>query len=930
MATAEEQKKRIAYNKIKNGSEPITYSDCMLAVQYKSNIIGSIPIEYKTDEIYKRLFDVAPRILKYIANASAELCEYAIEKQPSVIKDIKDISVLGFEIFEKIVKSNWRNLKYVPKNRITQRLCECAYASSWKAFQYFPDKYKTAELCVQCVKKNWTMLKYVPDHLKTEEVCLLAVEKNYEALSFVPQSILSDELCIKCIKKNWASIRLIPLDFKTPEFYKAILGLVSFSKACREWLISDEMYCTLSERDYVKFIDLKKYVFALDYSDIDYDTLRLERKLYLRKTIHSSFDRETNLFTVNESYFKVKKTCQFEKFEDFYLYLEGNLNGSNLTEYDFEGVDISLYNLEGAYLCSRLLMERGQYNGDFYNSSIVRFSEEVSLLPVLSNETIEAGVITHAEIYSEKLNSYDRKIYYITDIHLNHRLIERFPNYATYDEIRFFIQKYVRKMLNTAHDKRYDDYLLIGGDVSFCFDISRIFYQELCNHWNPSNIVVVLGNHELWDFNRFGVKTTDNSLEVIIRQYGMLFNELGITFLQNALLIKKHFSSTILTEKDILNQSAEELRAIALDSNLIIYGGIGFSAYNAGFNATHGIYRQAITSIQNDLKYTRRSEIVYNKLCEVFPEDKLIVLSHMPLKDWTRCELVPNWIYVNGHTHNNHYIQSDVCTVYADNQMGYKSKSIGLKYFKTSVHYDIFKYYSDGIYRITKAQYMDFNNGNGTRCTFNSDVDYIVMLKRQGLYLFLLEDNDNSKLYLLNGGVRNRLKITEVNYYYDKMIQYADYIKMGIKKYNEALKSISEVVEKIGGTGTIHGCIVDIDFYNHIYLNPYDGTISAYYSPWFGSRCEYPTIEQLLDRHLPQLYANYNNLIGTISSLAVMSSIDISSSEATYIFDTTQYKPSNLIKRLQYITESNVIRIWNDEIISDLERYISDSTKLIT
>ena len=121
---------------------------------------------------------------------------------------------------------------------------------------------------------------------------------------------------------------------------------------------------------------------------------------------------------------------------------------------------------------------------------------------------------------------------------------------------------------------------------------------------------------------------------------------------------------------------------------------------------------------------------------------------------------------------------------------------------------------------------------------------------------------------------------------------------MSIKKYNEALKNISKVVEKIGGTGTIHGCIVDIDFYNHIYLNPYDGTISAYYSPWFGSRYEYPTIEQLLDKHLPQLYANYKKLIGTTPGLVVMSGIDISSSEVTHIFDTTQYKPSKLIQKM--------------------------------
>ena len=171
------------------------------------------------------------------------------------------------------------------------------------------------------------------------------------------------------------------------------------------------------------------------------------------------------------------------------------------------------------------------------------------------------------------------------------------------------------------------------------------------------------------------------------------------------------------------------MRSLTLDSNLVIFGGIGFSAYNANFNATQGIYRNAITSLQMDLQYTQQSELVYNKLCEAFFEDKIIILSHMPPKDWSQRDLVANWIYVNGHTHSNYYIQSDECTVYADNQMGYTSKSVGLKYFKTSFHYDIFKYYSDGIYHITKAQYIEFNNGNGTRCTFNRDVDHIVMLK---------------------------------------------------------------------------------------------------------------------------------------------------------------------------------------------------------
>ena len=786
------------------------------------------------------------------------------------------------------------------------------------------------KMCEICLAKRGSLLEFVPHDFKTETICLLALEQDCDAFSFIPQSLYTNEFFIKCLEKNLDTINFLPDEYKTANIYKQLLKSISFSKSFIEWLTSNDRYYFKNDRNYKRYVMLKKVSKCLAFTDIDNEISKLERNLNLRKTINSYYDSETASFTINEHLFKNPVKIELLDFEDFYAHLDGNLQEADLTEFEFEGIDISSYNLEGAFLSSNLLMEQGNYNDDFYNSSIAQFGEEISLLPVLSNETLEAGLISHAEIYSEKLNSYDRKIFYITDIHLNHRLIDRFPNHATFDEIRLFIQKYVRKMITNARDKGYDDYLLIGGDVSFCFDISEMFYTELCKHWTPSKIVVILGNHELWDFNRFGEKTSNSSLEDIIEKYRALFSKLGISFLQNALLIGKQYSASIISEKDILDRSIDELRSLTLDSNLIIFGGIGFSAYNANFNATQGIYRNAITSLQMDLQYTQQSELVYNKLCEAFSKDKVIVLSHMPPRDWTKRDLVPNWIYVNGHTHSNHYIQSDECTVYADNQMGYTSKSVGLKYFKTSFHYDIFKYYSDGIYHITKAQYIEFNNGNGTRCTFNRDVDHIVMLKRQGVYLFLLEDKENNKLFLLNGGVTNRLKVTDLSYYYDNMLKYSDYIKLGMRKYNEALKSISEVIKKVGGEGTIHGCIVDIDFYNHIYLNPQDGSISAYYSPWFGDRYEYPTVEQLLDRQLPQLYDNYKKLIGTSTGLVVLSNIDISSNEATHILDTTQYKPSRLIKRLQYITESNVIRIWSDDFVLNHEQHISENKKLLT
>ncbi len=934
--------------------ESINKDVILKAVKKTPQAIKYIPEKYKTDAIYLALFDISPKMIKYIESPTIALVEYMIDKSPSSIHLIKDTSILTPKMFEKAVMADWKNLKFVPAKRISKNLCECAFKSNWKAFKFFPNKFKTQELCdvvtdkdvsflqycpdkflserlcIKCLTKKGTLLEFVPEKLKSENLCWIAIENDCEAIPFVPQAFLTNEFYIKALKKHWTTIKYIPDELKSFELYQEMLTHISFSKTFREWLLSNETYCFSRDYEYDRYIDLKRFVKGLSIEQVNYEVIKKERELGLRIIINSSYDKDNKQFYVNELHFKAKETHNFDSFSDFYSYLGANLVGSNLTEYDFEGLNLADYNLDGAYLCSKILIKQGSYDGEFYKTTIMQFSDEVSTLPVLSNETIEAGLITHAEAYSEKLNSYDRKVYYITDIHLNHRLIEQFPQFATYDEIRFYIQKYIRKMLASATDKSYDDYLLIGGDVSFCFDISKIFYTELCKLWKPSNIVVVLGNHELWNFNRFGKKTTSKSLEQIFEQYQLFFKSLGISFLQNSLLIGKRNiinTSIILTEKDILEKSVEELRSLSLDSNFLLFGNLGFSAYNSDFNATHGIYRHTITTIEDDLTYTQQGEQIYKKLRETFSEDKVIILSHMPIKDWTKDDLVPNWIYVSGHTHHNNYILSEECTVYSDNQMGYKSKSVGLKYFKTSFHYDIFKYYSDGIYQITKAQYIEFNNGNGTRCTFNREVEYILMLKRQGVYLFLLEDKENKKLFLLNGGVTNRLKIIDVNYYYDNMIKYSDYIKMGMKKYNEALKSISDVVKKIGGDGTIHGCIVDIDFYNHIYLNPQDGAISAYYSPWFGDRYEYSTVEQLLEQQLPQLHANYKNLIGISTSLVVMSNIDITT-ETTHIIDTSQYKPSRLIKRLQYITESNVIRIWSDDFISNQEQLISNKKLL--
>ena len=68
-------------------------------------------------------------------------------------------------------------------------------------------------------------------------------------------------------------------------------------------------------------------------------------------------------------------------------------------------------------------------------------------------------------------------------------------------------------------------------------------------------------------------------------------------------------------------------------------------------------------------------------------------------------------------------------------------------------------------------------------------------------------------------------------------------------------------LEKIGGRGWIHGCIIDIDYYNHVYVNPVDMTVRSYWASDIINKLVYPTVPALLKAECPELYANYLKLI---------------------------------------------------------------------
>lgn len=921
-------------------SDFITKSDqeIMPAIQENG---WEISKEEKTPEKYLEDVKQNGRTLKLIPKNShtITLCLEAVKQDASAIKYVSK-KIMTDDICIEAVRNNGTIIAYstyIPDEFRTKELYLEAIKQNGKALKYVPDKYKSEEFCKIAIMQSGLALEFVPKNILSKELFVLAVEQNGLSLEYVPIKNRSKELCNAAVNNNVLALEHVPNRYKTKKLCNAAVN-----SSWKAFLYVPESMYTLNncleifERILRECDDLSEISYSVrscvreianhlpDEINDDIQIIRLERQLQVRKFKRKYFDKKIHRFITIERIFNREEdeVKEFDLFVDFYNHLDADLKNANLHDYDFKEVNLDDFNIEGAYINSDVLVEQCLYDDSFYAENIKDYDSNTELMISAENEVVEAISVRHGIdlVPDTTLNETYRKIYYISDIHLNHKLLKAFPTNATKLEVSMYIRQLVKKMIDTATDISYGDYLLIAGDISFNFEISTLFYTELVEYMKATfgsrcQIVVVLGNHELWDFNRRGGANSNSlTLDEIIQQYRDLFSSLGICFLQNDLLLS---NGTIISEKQLKSIDQDKLKHVCLKSPFVILGGLGFSGLNSQFNATQGIYRKTIMSLDEDIKQTNKFQFIYNKVKSVLGNDKVIILTHTPKENWSNEDYNRNWIYVNGHTHRNDYCSDERKTFYSDNQIGYYSTNVGLKHFKLSRVYDIFKYYPDGIYSISREQYLDFNRGIEIKVTFNG-TGTIHMLKNNNVYCFILEKQKPEKIYLLNGGKINNLKHNDINYYFERMAYYSDAIRELFNDYNQALKSISDSIKKIGGTGTIHGCIVDIDFFNHIYVNPEDGTVTPYFASSTVDKYIYPNVKALLLAQRKDLYDDYMKLLyGESESVKLLKDeIKAGSFEiARFIPDTDMYRPSRIMKSLQYLTEVNVIRIWNDRII---------------
>lgn len=845
-------------------------------------------------------------------------------------KEMVDEAINGFIVNNPA----YTILKVIAKKYLTREVCEIAVSKNGSNLKYVPEQYRDIAMCLAAVQSDGGALGEVPERIllgdKGYEICFTAVRNDLKglALSFVPECYLRGKegkaLCEAAVKANGYALEYVPKRLITKELAKVA---IEAPFPVGELLWPDGSRSTWSAyRSYCPVLSL------VPEKCMSEELVALSARLYPESLQYAPAEfvsRDLCFEMVERDPMNLRYVPQLDK---------------KLVNYALKSNPWAILAIPASLLTTKLCRDalrrdpsipierfpediRKKLEKEFRSDTFIKYEPIALETPVSTDkgtQIVSGAEEAHAYDLSVADGSVD-VIYYITDIHLEHQLVKRPSDIVklSLPEIQRRINGKIAELLASVPSTHST--LLIGGDVADSVELEALFYEQLDSFdgWR-GKIISVLGNHELWDGDPTGLKPA-RPIDEIVTNYRQAMPR-RVTLLENELLIVyKGLRSEILDEKTILNASVEELAEACANSTFLVLGGIGFSGLNPVYNAEMGLYR-ATVSTEEDIARSKRFRAVYEKVLASAENLRVIVLTHTQMADWSDARYNPKWIYVSGHTHQNTFLlQRDGTAVFSDNQVGYRPKPWRLNSFTIDVHkYDPFKDFPDGIHLITREQYVEFNRCQGIMMQSMKYPGDLYALKHDGVYMFVLESA--SGLCLLEGGRRHKLDY-DIDYYFDNLPEYVRKVHCAFAPYRKALSMISDEVSAIGGTGTVHGCIVDIDWFNHVYLNPFDGKVTPYFAMNTTDKLVFNNMESLLKTSPfpPQLTGGVS-MLTRYSSLAKEERLPILSRNVNkkwdlamvpqVVLDKSMYEPSRVMRSIQYIFDQNVLRVWNDAVLS--------------
>ena len=857
---------------------------------------------------------------------------------------------MTYDLCLEACKKDAHNLSYVPEKYLDDAIFLAAMSNDGDMLWRVPEGLRTYDICMAAVSNYGQALQYVPDCIVDYDLCMAAVSHDDRvdgglepALAYVPKRFLKNdagrELCEQAIRSNGSAISSVPSELMSYELAESAIrhpteallkDAPPTSDDClrfRSWQLSWPINRIPNAFMSQELADLSVSLFPTSISGVPDDLVDIKACI---KSIS-------------------------ENWKYYGLIAPPTNENSRLIKAALDSSPLALQYVPRHLRTKKMCLKARRRGGD--SVSLDWFPEEVKRelaqprdrtklrtaagLQIPKTAAPDGAIVRIGEspelVVRDEPDESSLRVHYVTDLHLEHQLK---LGGMTLSQARPVVEGKVAELINSL-DGTYDSVgsergigpmhvvnngqgvVLVGGDVADGLELTALFYDALCRGLPNMIRIGVLGNHELWDLGVDG-KTMNRPIDDVIASYRDRLKELGVYLLDNSLIVMHRGINLRRIPEDVLLDAGDaELAEVCRESTLLVLGGTGFSALNPTFNAEVGDIYRGTLDYDEDVRRAERFRAAYKKVLRCAGDRRVIVLTHNPVHDWSDVALNPNWVYVNGHTHRNVVLRKDDgTTVLSNNQVGYEPREWHFDELVVRGRYDPFEEWPDGIHEITTVQYEDFNRGRGISMDPFKRKGTIWMLKRDGTYMFVFSSGAN--LNLLVGGRLNRLYHPK-EYYYESMSRYADGVRNAFAPYRRALDAISKEVRAVGGCGDIHGCIVDVDFWNHVYLNPYDGKVSYYYAESTAERRLFKTFRALLKSSpVRPVSSDGTYLLGRFDKAKKGDALPILSKRATSLApvpdavidtDSRMYGPSRIMRSIQYVFDQDVIRIWRDEVL---------------
>ena len=223
---------------------------CLIAVSDASySIIKYVPFSVLDKEIvlaYLRNASSGPSILQMIPKTvwDYDVCLAAVEKAG------RDLQFVPQEfIDEKMCLHAVQNCsgacEFVPERLFSEELAMAAVSHDQYSFTKIPRRCITEDVCLQALKcgdrSAGSILQDIPKDMITQEMCDLAVRKTPRSIKYVPERFVSEDMLLYVTRQSYILLKCnFPERLRTKEFIQKLMNEVPVSKNYLSELIPEE------------------------------------------------------------------------------------------------------------------------------------------------------------------------------------------------------------------------------------------------------------------------------------------------------------------------------------------------------------------------------------------------------------------------------------------------------------------------------------------------------------------------------------------------------------------------------------------------------------------------------------------------------------------------------------------------------------------